>query len=203
MRCPGPRKGHVGAGDNQGPVKYAHRSEHRLGDGRTARVRFKTPADLVAWRRFVALVPDDSGHAPGTQLDVADLSTDYHRYDEHYLVAEVEGEIVGAVFVVPPDPALGYHRDHVVEFHMDVLPGWRRLGVGSSLLAALEEWARSGGEVRKLEAAFLAWNEPVRALLERAGFQVEGQRAGSWMVRTEEGSTEYDDVVTMGRWVGP
>ncbi len=184
-------------------VQYSHRSDHVLKDGRTATVRFKTPADLAAWRRFVALVPDDSGHAPGTRLDVADLATDYHRFDEHYLIAEVEGEIAGAVFVVPPDPSMGYHREHVLEIHMDVLPGWRRLGIGSALLDGLIEWAIGRGDIRKLEAAYLGWNEPVLALVASKGFEVEGRGKRSWLVISEDGSEGYDDVVTIGRWLGP
>ncbi|NIP33440.1 MAG: GNAT family N-acetyltransferase [Thermoplasmata archaeon] len=181
---------------------YTHRSEGRLRDGRSMTVRFKTPADRHAWRRFVALVPDEAGHRPGTQLDPADLTTDYHRYDGPYLLAEVEGEIVGAVFVVPPDPVLGYHRDHVIEFHVDVLPGWRRQGVATALVENLVEWARVKGDVRKLEAACLGWNEPVIAMLKGAGFTEEGRSERSWMVRLEGSGTEYDDVVHMGLWIG-
>ena len=181
---------------------YTHRSEGKLKDGRPLTVRFKTPADRAAWRRFVALVPDDAGHRPGTQLDPADLMTDYHRYEGPYLVAEVGGEIVGAVFVVPPDPVLGYHQDHVLEFHVDVLPGWRRQGVASTLVENLVEWSRVKGDVRKLEAACLGWNEPVIAMLKGLGFAEEGRSDRSWMVRLEGGGTEYDDVVRLGLWIG-
>lgn len=180
---------------------HSHKKEMSLKDGRPLVVRFKTPADRRAWRRFVAIVPDDSGHRKGTQLDLADLTTDYHRYDGPYMVAEVAGEIVGAVFIVPPDPVLGYHQDHVMEFHMDVLPGWRRLGVGTALLTNIVEWARGKGDVRKLDAACLGWNEPVIALLLKAGFEEEGRSVRSWMVRMDEGGTEYDDIVHLGLWM--
>jgi RimJ/RimL family protein N-acetyltransferase len=166
-------------------------------------IRFKTPADRKAWRRFVALVPDDSGHAPGTQLDVADLSTDYHRYDEPYLIAQVDDEIVGAVFVVPPDLSMGYHREHAIEFHMDVLPGWRGKGIGSALLESIVTWARTQEDVRKLEAVCLGWNQPVFAMLLKAGFEEEGRSRRSWMVRTAEGAEDYDDLVIWGMWLEP
>ena len=197
------RKGYQCGAHNRRVVQYSHRSDHSLKDGRKATVRFKTPADLAAWRRFVATVPDDSGHAPGTQLDVADLSTDYHRFDEHYLIAEVDGQISGALFVVPQDPALGYHREHVLEFHMDVLPGWRRLGVGTALLDAFVQWAVRRGDVRKIEAAFLGWNEAVLNLLTSRGFEEEGRGKRSWSVIFEDGFEGYDDVVTMAKWLGP
>jgi RimJ/RimL family protein N-acetyltransferase len=165
-------------------------------------VRFKTPADRKAWRRFVALVPDEAGHRPGSQLDPADLTTDYHRYDGPYMIAEVEGEIVGAVFIVPPDQVMGYHQDHLMEFHVDVLPGWRRQGIGTALVEGLVEWAHLKGDVRKMEAACLGWNEPVIEMLKGAGFREEGRSDRSWMVRLDGGGTEYDDVVHMGRWIG-
>ncbi len=191
------------AGSNGVVVLYSHRSTHDLKDGREAIVRFKTPADLKAWRRFVALVPDDAGHKEGTELDLADLSTDYHRFDEPYLVADVGGELVGAVFLVPPDPMLGYHREHVLEFHIDVLPGWRRMGVGRAMLEALIEWARAGGQIHKLEAPALGWNEAVMGMLGRLGFEEEGRARRAWMARTDGGEDEYDDVVHMGLWIGP
>jgi GNAT superfamily N-acetyltransferase len=165
-------------------------------------IRWKTPADRKAWRRFVALVPDDSGHRPDTQLDPADLTTDYHRFEDPYMVAEVEGEIVGAVFVVPRDQVLGYHQDHVLEFHMDVLPGWRRQGVGSALVGALVEWAKVKGDVQKLDAACLGWNDPVIEMLKGAGFREEGRSDRSWMVHLSGNGTDYDDIVRMGLWIG-
>jgi RimJ/RimL family protein N-acetyltransferase len=152
----------------------------------------------------VALVPDGSGHRPGTELDLADLSTDYHRFEGPYMVAEAGEEIVGAAFLVPRDPLMGYHRDHVLEFHMDVLPAWRRRGVGTALVEALVDWARAGGEVRKVEAPVLGWNEPVLALLRKMGFEEEGRARRAWMVRPEGGGEEgYDDIVHMGLWIGP
>jgi GNAT superfamily N-acetyltransferase len=184
-------------------VLFTYRDEHRLRDGRKAQVRFKTPADRKAWRRFVTLVPDDSGHAPGTQLDVADLSTDYHKFDGPYMIAVVDGEIVGATFVVPPDLTMGYHKKHAIEFHMDVLPGWRRNGVGGTLLESLVTWAKAQGDIRKLEAVFLGWNQPVVAMLTKAGFEEEGRSLRSWMVRTADGAVDYDDVVFMGLWLEP
>ena len=184
-------------------MNYSLRDESALEDGRTVILRFKTPGDLMAWRRFVALVPDGAGHRPNTELDGADLSTDYHMYDDPYLIAEVEGEIVGAVFVVPPDPTMGYHREHALEFHIDVLPGWRRQGVGSALITSLVDWAKARGDVRKIEVPALGWNEAVLGLLRKHGFQEEGRSTKAWKVRTQEGHDEFDDIVTMGLWVGP
>jgi GNAT superfamily N-acetyltransferase len=184
-------------------VLYSYKSSSSLEDGRGLTIRFKNPGDLKAWRRFVTMVPDDSGHAPDTELDVADLSTDYHKFDDPYLVAVVEGEIVGAVFVVPHDSTLGYHRKHAIEFHIDVLPGWRRLGVGSALVGTLMDWARARGDIHKLEAPVLGWNEAMMDMLTKMGFREEGRAKRAWMVKTTDGGIGYDYIVYMGIWVGP
>jgi RimJ/RimL family protein N-acetyltransferase len=63
------------------------------------------------------------------------------------------------------------------------------------------EWAREQGNIRKVEAAFLGWNEPVIAFLGKMGFTEEGRAKGSWMVVDAEGGTEYDDIVHMGLWL--
>ncbi len=119
------------------------------------------------------------------------------------MIALVGDEIVGAMFVVPPDPTMGYHREHALEFHMDVLPGWRSKGVGSALLESLVTWARAQGDIRKLEAASLGWNQPVVEMLTKAGFEEEGRSRRSWMVRNAEGAEDYDDLVVWGKWLEP
>jgi RimJ/RimL family protein N-acetyltransferase len=184
-------------------VLFTYREDYSLKDGTNVQIRFKSPADRKAWRHFVALVPDDSGHAPGTQLDVADLLTDYAKFDDPYMIAQVNDEIVGAMFVVPPDLTMGYHREHAIEFHMDVLPGWRHKGVGTALLESLVSWAMAQRDIKRLEAVFLGWNEPVFAMLTKAGFEAEGRSRRSWMVRTADGAEEYDDLVMMGMWLEP
>lgn len=183
-------------------MRFQHNSMARLRDGREVTVRFKVPEDLEAWRRFIAIVPDGSGHAPETDLDLGDLGTPYHRHEENYLIAEVGGEIVGAMFLFPHDPDLGYHREHAVEFRIDVLPGWRRQGVGDAMMEGLLSWARQQGDVNRLEAMFLGWNEPARAFLAKHEFEEEGRRARAWKVRVADGSVDYDDIIHLGRWVG-
>ena len=74
--------------------------------------------------------------------------------------------------------------------------------MGTALVESLVDWARVKGDVRKLEAACLGWNEPFIALLAMTGFIEEGRSAQSWMVRLEGGGTEYDDIVHMGLWIG-
>jgi GNAT superfamily N-acetyltransferase len=55
------------------------------------------------------------------------------------------------------------------EVAVTVDPAWRRLGLGSLLLARLEGAARRRG-IRRFEATFLAENQGAVALMKRAGF---------------------------------
>ena len=88
-------------------------------------------------------------------------------------VAEHEdGTIVGRLSVGrDPHPA----STHVADVGLMVALGARRQGVGTALLRAAVEWARSAG-VRKLELHVFPWNEAAIALYEAFGFEREGFR---------------------------
>lgn len=87
-------------------------------------------------------------------------------------VAENEGGIVGRLSIArDPHPA----SDHVADLGLMVARGHRRVGVGTALMAAAEEWARSVG-VSKLELHVFPYNEPAIAFYTKLGFAEEGLR---------------------------
>lgn len=104
-------------------------------------------------------------------------------------VAEAEDELVGR---------LSLSRDthpasmHVADLGLMVAKAWRGRGVGSALLEAAVEWARSVG-VAKIELHVFPWNEPAIALYEKFGFEREGYRKGQY--RRSDG--EIADVILM------
>ncbi|MFC5175943.1 ribosomal protein S18-alanine N-acetyltransferase [Nocardioides taihuensis] len=102
-------------------------------------VRPATPADAEA---VVGLERDNLGDDAWSEALVRDgLAGDIPTV--HYLVAEVEGRVVGhAVASVVPDVA-ELQRIAVDEAH-------RRAGLASDLLAAVERLARDGGADRLL-----------------------------------------------------
>jgi L-phenylalanine/L-methionine N-acetyltransferase len=64
---------------------------------------------------------------------------------------------------------------HVADLGLMVSSESRRQGVGSALLEAAVEWARSAG-IRKLELHVFPWNEPAIQLYAKFGFEREGVR---------------------------
>lgn len=87
-------------------------------------------------------------------------------------VAETQAAIVGRLSV-GRDPHPASH--HVADLGLMVAKSHRRRGVGSALLGAAVEWARSRG-VEKLELHVFPHNEGAIRLYERFGFEQEGYR---------------------------
>jgi putative acetyltransferase len=87
-------------------------------------------------------------------------------------VAETAAVIVGRLSV-GRDPHPASH--HVADLGLMVAKSHRRQGVGSALLEAAVEWARSRG-VQKLELHVFPHNEGAIRLYEQFGFEQEGYR---------------------------
>jgi ribosomal protein S18 acetylase RimI-like enzyme len=88
-------------------------------------------------------------------------------------IAEVDDETAGAVFY---EPSL----DHVALFRLSVAPAYRRRGVGSALVDAVERFTETEGAGRVLLAVRIAVPENVR-FYERRGYRV--REAGSYQPR--------------------
>ncbi len=107
-----------------------------------------------------------------------------NRSDEALLVAAAGDTVVGSAGVRGRGPS---------ELGMWVLQEWRRKGVGTALVAAGIEWARSAGS-HKLTLQVWPHNEPAIKLYEKFGFEHEGYLRKQW--RRRDG--ELWDAVTMG-----
>lgn len=90
-----------------------------------------------------------------------------------FLVAEADGQIVGAV------NCKGGTRKatrHTATLGISVRKESRNQGVGRALMAGAIEWAKSTGIVTRIELAVYARNQPAIHLYEQLGFEVEGRR---------------------------
>ena len=92
---------------------------------------------------------------------------------DHRLVAELDGEVVGWVAVVPYSRRAVYRG--VGEESVYVAERARGRGVGRALLEAVIESARAGG-LWTLQAGIFPDNEPSLELHRRAGFREVGVR---------------------------
>ncbi|MFJ3497294.1 GNAT family N-acetyltransferase [Streptomyces sp. NPDC086091] len=109
-----------------------------------------------------------------------------------YLVAEIDGRVVGYLRLVP---ATGLACNaHVRQIQgLAVADTARGRGVGRALVrAAVEETRRAGA--RRLTLRVLGHNAPARALYAAEGFTVEGVLPGEFLL---DGA--YVDDVLMGR----
>jgi ribosomal protein S18 acetylase RimI-like enzyme len=128
----------------------------------TARIRRYTAADFAGvdalWR---AVFPDDPPWNRAESAIPAKLAVQ----PELFLVAEADGAVVGTVMG-------GYdgHRGWV--YAVAVLPSHRRLGIGASLMSAVESRLAALG-CGKLNLQLRVGNHEAEAFYRRLGFEVE------------------------------
>ncbi|WHX48805.1 GNAT family N-acetyltransferase [Paenibacillus woosongensis] len=105
------------------------------------------------------------------------------------LVAVIGERVCGYLGFAAPT-AMPCHR-HVYEIHVAIHPAYRRLGIGSSLMAAMKELAAEEG-IRKLSLRVLSTNPCAVAFYESCGFMMQGRLIAEYCI---EG--EYVDDILM------
>ena len=140
------------------------------------------------------IVADPEGNTPLAPDEVT-LTVDAERKliatlpaSQRFLVAELDGEIVGNLQLKPMSDRRALA--HVRVLGMGVRRGWRRRGVGRALLAEAVRWAPTAG-VSRIELYVYARNTPAIRLYESFGFEHEGRRRR--IIR--EGDQFIDDLL--------
>ena len=90
----------------------------------------------------------------------------------YYLVALIEGRLVGMAHVAP-SPRL--RRKHAGAIGISVHAAWQGKGVGKELMRAIVDLADNWLNLTRLELEVYADNEAAIRLYERFGFEVEGR----------------------------
>jgi GNAT superfamily N-acetyltransferase len=150
---------------------------------------------------FFGSLPRDSGWPPQTVLSLTDREPTEFEHADHYVAAFSGDKIVGLISVHPSAPG-NYHRQHNLHLHIDVLPGWRKQGIGSALIRELILYARERGFWR-IHLGTLSWNRSALALFSRFGFRVEGISRAAYRVKTQAGDDYFIDGIGMALWIGP
>ena len=109
------------------------------------------------------------------------------------LVATMWGRVIGSLTIERIDHPV---NQHVATLGMAVKADWRGKGVGTALMAAAMNWARSAA-VEKVTLEVYPGNEAARALYRKFGFEEEGRLA-----RQSKKSYGYEDEIIMSRWLG-
>ncbi|MGW2398845.1 N-acetyltransferase family protein [Kitasatospora sp. NPDC001664] len=117
---------------------------------------------------------------------------DDRRLPEQFLVAELDGEVVGHIRQAPPTPLVS--NRHVRQIQgLAVSPDARGRGVGQALVEAACAVAKADG-IRKMTLRVLGHNAPARRLYERCGFVVDGVLPEEFWI-----DGRYVDDIWMGR----
>ena len=114
------------------------------------------------------------------------FEADLRRDDANLFVADDEGAIVGLL-------GIELTSYGVADFGMMVAADRRGQGIGSALMAAAIEWARTAG-AHKLSLQVWPHNEAARALYRKFGFEEEGLLRRQYRRR----NGELWDAIVMG-----
>jgi len=150
---------------------------------------FAVRAALDDDRRAIALLlaevaEERDGIAAEPPIDIDELAARWAI--EGTQIAEAQGAVIGEIRVDPSWMGFG-------EIGMMVAAQWRGRGVGTALVAAAIEWARSNG-LHKLSLSVFPHNHAAIGLYRKFGFVEEG-----WLVRhVRRADGQLWDLIEMG-----
>jgi [ribosomal protein S18]-alanine N-acetyltransferase len=136
---------------------------------------------------FAAVAAERDGIATEPPVDIAERAAQFASSTDGAVVAVADGKIVGMIHVAASRHGFG-------EFGMLVDRAWRGRGVGSALVQAAVDRARSQG-LHKLCLEVFTHNTAAIALYRKCGFAEEGRRVKQY----RRASGELWDTIVMGR----
>jgi RimJ/RimL family protein N-acetyltransferase len=161
-------------------------------------IREAIPDDAVALLDYMKeLLAEPGLHLPAEADEFAYTEEMERRVIEahaeadnsHWLVAEVDGRVVGCVNCTG-----GSYRSmrHQVTLGISLLKAHRGQGIGRALMTEAIAWARGTGIVNRIELTVHTANVPAIRLYEDLGFVTEGTRR-----RYVYKQGQYDDALLM------
>lgn len=111
--------------------------------------------------------------------------------DDTWIVAEVEGKVVGHGNLVVRSAS---RRAHIGEIAMGVADDFVGQGIGTAILSALLDVADNWRGLKRVELTVYADNELAIRLYTRHGFKVEGRH-----IKAGFSEGKYHDLLTMAR----
>ena len=112
---------------------------------------------------------------------------------ETFLVAEVEGEIIGMLVFQSPTRI---RLSHTGTFGMMVDKRYRGQGIGMALIEELLTWAKQNLHIQKVSLGVFSTNESAIALYKKMGFIEEGRKVKEYKV-----NNGYVDDILMYQFV--
>lgn len=105
------------------------------------------------------------------------------------LVAEMQGQVVGQIFVQVDSAVSGGSGRAAYLYALRVRPEFRNRGIGTQLVREAESILRQRGFARAL-ISVAKDNDAARRLYERLGYEVFGEDAGNWSFIDEYGQLQ-------------
>jgi RimJ/RimL family protein N-acetyltransferase len=145
-------------------------------------IRTAQPGDagqLLAYLRHLVAEPDLNIPLAPDELELSMqekelvLSGFAARRNCVYLVAELDGEIIGEINL---EGGQRQATRHAAVLGMSVGREWRNQGMGAALLETAIDWARGTGIITRIELNVYARNRAAIHLYRKFGFEVEGRR---------------------------
>lgn len=180
-------------------------------------VKFLDDSLLTRFVDYLEQIPY-STYSQGVVLDRADIDSFRYYHGNRYIVAlqkgskrgkghDTEEKILGHLCIMIPASKYGYHQEHILEVHINVLPEFQSKGVGKALLAffvkELKKWKHKNN-ITKIKTKMLGSNTPVIKLFEKFGFKIEAILQKEWKVLYEDhatGKPAYENAVYMSLMV--
>jgi RimJ/RimL family protein N-acetyltransferase len=105
-------------------------------------------------------------------IDLAREQARIQRLTDLFIVAEIDGQVVGDLSLARDCWAL---TGHVASLGMEIKKGYRNKGIGTRMMQHALEWAMSR-QVYRVELEVFAENLPAIHLYQKFGFEVEGRK---------------------------
>jgi hypothetical protein len=161
-------------------MNYGWTRAYAATDGRKIRIRPLAYGDAPSMHRALHLVAQEGtliGIEPEGVGDLPAMIEYVRRYltapRATQLVAELAGEVVGAVAITPGP--YGRKDSHWCQLNVWLIPSVRRIGIGTALIESAIAWAKAQ-EFEKAVAEIFASNEPSLHLFRKFGFVTEGRQ---------------------------
>ncbi|MBT4541330.1 GNAT family N-acetyltransferase [Candidatus Woesearchaeota archaeon] len=116
-----------------------------------------------------------------------------------------KSKVIGHICIMHPATKHGYHQEHVLEVHINIMPEYQQKSVGKTLMKFLLKEVKKGKKksgIKKIKTKMLANNEKVIKLFESFGFEKEAIMKEEWKLIIEDKETSkqkevYEDGVYM------
>jgi RimJ/RimL family protein N-acetyltransferase len=166
------------------------------------KIEFLQDSKLREFSEYLEKIPY-SAYQKDVELDEKDILSFRYYHGNRYIIAKENGNIVGHLCIMFPYSKYGYHQEHIIEVHINVLPEFQSKGVGKALLEFFIKDIHKNNKksgIMKIKTKMLASNRPVINLFEKFGFKKEGVLEKEWKIVMEKEGKKiicYEDAVYM------